>query len=469
MRITELFVNYTNLIDTPITVQGWVITTRTQKEISFVKLNDGSHPDGIQIVINGSEKYNIGSSLCVDGILKKSPAEGQLFELQSTKITVLGHCDPLEYPLSKSKMSLEYLRNFAHLRCRTSTFGSVFRIKSSISRATDLFFEENKFLHVDPNIITQNECEGGAGVFQITEKDISIPSHLPLKTSEVLDSTSNKMIKVKTDEYDWSCDHFGKPVYLTVSSQLQLECIACALGNVYTTNKSFRSEHSSSNKHLSEFTHLEIETCFCDLYSLMDIGEKYIKYVGNYLLEKCSADIDNLNKFISKGLKERIQSIISSTFHKIDYAEAIKVVQSYKLNILYGDDLNSEAENCLTDHYKGPVFVYNWPIAIKSFYMKQDETNSELCNNFDLLMPYKVGELIGGSMREDSYDKLITMMKKKGVSEEPLKFYTDLRKFGSVPHGGFGLGFDRLTMLFTGMENIRDTIAFPISYKNCYC
>jgi asparaginyl-tRNA synthetase len=467
MRIIELFVNYTELIDTSITVQGWVITTRTQKEISFVKLNDGSHPDGIQIVINGSEKYNIGSSLCIEGILKKSPADGQLFELHSTNITVLGQCDPLEYPLSKSKMNLDYLRNFAHLRLRTSTFGSVFRIKSSISHATDLFFEKNNYFHIDPNIITQNECEGGAGVFQITERDISVLSKLPLEKVEIKNEITNKIEKVKTDKYEWSSDHFGKPVYLTVSSQLQLETIACALGSVYTINKSFRSEHSSSNKHLSEFSHLEIETCFCDLYNLMDIGEKFIKFIGNYLLDHCNSDIDNLNKFTSKGLKERIQSIISSVFYRVEYSEAIKIVQSYKLNILFGDDLNSEAENCLTDHYKGPVFVYNWPIAIKSFYMKQDETNPDICNNFDLLMPYKVGELIGGSMRENSYEKLLQMMKKKGVSEEPLKFYTYLRKFGSVPHGGFGLGFDRLTMLFTGMENIRDTVAFPISYKNC--
>ena len=448
--LNSILKNYEQYIGNSIIINGWVLTTRSQKEITFIKINDGSCSEGMQIISdNDTNKYTIGSSLQVEGILIKSPATGQLVELQAKNIKIIGTCDD-SYPLSKTKMNLDYLRNYAHLISRTSTFGSVFRIKSAISVATTLFFDKKGFLHLDPNIITINECEGGAGVFQITENDISIPSKLK-----------------SIEKYDWSQDHFGKPTYLTVSSQLQLEALACSLGSVYTTNKSFRSEHSTTNKHLSEFTHLEIEACFITLDDLMQIGEDYIKYIGKYLMENCLSDIDNLGKFISPGLKDKINHIINSEFQRIKYKDAIELAQKLGKTISYGDDLSSEVENCLTEHFNKPVFVYNWPIKIKSFYMKQDEEDVQLCNNFDLLMPYKVGELIGGSMREDNLDKLLSIMKNKNVSEESMKFYTDLRKYGSVPHGGFGLGFDRITMLYTGMENIRDTVPFPISYKNC--
>lgn len=464
MHILDIFNNYLSLFDTTVKVNGWITTTRSQKDITFIKLNDGTHPDGIQLILTQDLKYNqevdkhnlsIGTSLQVEGFLVKSPAEGQLFELVVAHITILGQCDINTYPLSKSKMSLEYLRsnNLAHLRFRTSTFGSVFRIKSAINNATHQFFNLKKYFHLDPNIITVNECEGGAGVFQITEKDISIPSKLALLG--------------KSDKYDWATDHFQKPTYLTVSSQLQLEALACALGSVYTMNKSFRSEHSTTTKHLSEFTHLEIESCFITLDELMQVGEDYIKYVGQYLLDNCIIDIENLNKFVAKGLKDRIKTITDATFKRIKYTEAIRIAQEKGKQITFGEDLSSEIENCLTEHFNSPVFITHWPIAIKSFYMKQDSDDITLCHNFDLLMPYKIGELIGGSMREDNYDKLITMMKMKGIAPESLKFYTDLRLYGSVPHGGFGLGFERLTMLFTGMENIKDTVPFPVSYHNC--
>jgi asparaginyl-tRNA synthetase len=467
MLISEIFIKHIELLDSDITVNGWIITSRSQKDVTFIKLNDGSHPEGIQVITNSTDKFYVGMSLTIDGKLVKSPAEGQLFEIQATNIKILGQCDPTEYALSKTKMSLDYLRNYNHLRFRTSSFGSIFRIKSAISHATHIFFEENNYLHLDPNILTVNECEGGAGVFQVTEKDISLPKKLALETVEILNPLTNKKEKNITDKYDWSSDHFSKPVYLTVSSQLQLEAIACSLGSVYTTNKSFRSEHSNTNKHLSEFGHLEIETCFINLDNLMNIGEQYIKFVGNYLLKNRLSDIDNLSKFVSKGLKERIETIVNCKFYKIRYDEAIKIANEKGKMIKYGEDLSTEIENCLTEHFNGPVFVSHWPISIKSFYMKRDEENPEICHNFDLVMPYKIGELIGGSMREDSYEKLLEMMAKKGVSEEPMKFYTDLRKFGTVPHGGFGLGLDRMTMLFTGMENIKDTVPFPVSYRNC--
>ena len=442
-----------------VTVSGWVLTCRKQKNMSFIKLNDGSCSEGIQLIWDevdigdGSQQNMIqtGCSITVKGVLVESPAKGQSVEVQVNKLTIIGSVDPDKYPLAKTRMNLDTLRNYLHLRSRTANFGNVFRIKSAISHGTHEFFKKESYLHLDPNIITVNECEGGAGVFQVTEHDLTDANKLPIKDGK----------------YDWTKDHFGKPVFLTVSSQLQLEAISCGLGAVYTTNKSFRSEHSSTSKHVSEFTHLEIEDIFIELESLMNVGERYIKYICQYIQDNCNLEIEGLNGFISKGIKERIETIKNAVFHKISYKDAVKLLQSsdMKEKPNDGDDLSSESENWLTKHFDGPVFVTHWPINIKSFYMKQCDDGT--CESFDLLMPYKIGELIGGSMREDSYDKLISIMKQKKIPEYGLEFYTDLRKFGSVPHGGFGLGIDRLCMLFTGMENIKDVIPFPVQYKNC--
>jgi len=446
-----------NKIGLEIEVNGWVLTIRSQKDYSFIQITDGSTSNNLQLVVNNNIKHNniyTGTSIKAIGVLIESPAKGQDYELQVLSLEILGNVNPEEYPLAKGKLPLTYLRNYSHLRFRTKTFSSIFRIKSSISFATHVFFNKNNYLHLDPNILTVNECEGGAGVFQVTEKDIS---------------DLDKLEKIKdTHKYDWSKDHFDKPVYLTVSSQLQLEAISCGLGAVYTMNKSFRSEHSNTNKHLSEFTHLEIENCFINLEDLMDIGEKYIKFIGEYLLNNNLDDLKSLDNFISKGLIDKIKSILESNFIRVSYEDAIQLIKSSSnIEINYGDDLSSEAENFLTSHYGDiPVFVFNWPISIKSFYMKQNDDNIT-CANFDLLMPYKVGELIGGSMREENLDKLLKIMEIKGIDPKPLDFYLDLRRFGTVPHGGFGLGLDRLCMLFTGMENIKDVIPYPVYYKNC--
>lgn len=464
MKLLYLSQNYEKLLDSLVTVNGWIQTVRAQKDLKFIKLNDGSNAGGVQLIVDSGleektgniDELNIGSSIRATGIVVKSPAEGQPFEIQVKKLEVLGLAPISEYPLSKGKLPLDYLRNYAHLRTRTQTFGSVFRIKSGISNGTHEFFKSKGYLHVNPNIVTINECEGGAGVFQITEHDMTDHSKLP----EVKGSV----------KHDWTRDHFSKPAYLTVSSQLQLEALSCALGSVYTTNKSFRSEHSMTNKHLSEFEHLEIEDAFINLDELMQIGEDYIKFVGQYLLDNCIDDINNLGKFISKGLLERINKIVNAEFKRIKYSEAIDILKKatgLTKQVVYGEDLCSEFENYLTEHFSGPVFVSHWPIAIKSFYMKQCADGSGECENFDLLMPYKVGELIGGSMREDNLDLMLTIMKQKGVSPEPLEFYLDLRRFGTVPHGGFGLGLDRMCMMFTGMESIKDVVAFPVFYKNC--
>jgi asparaginyl-tRNA synthetase len=464
MKLKYLSENYEKLFDTRILVCGWVQTVRAQKDLTFIKLNDGSNATGVQLLVDSNieerigntEEINIGSSLRVTGLVVRSPAQGQPYEIQVKKLEVLGLAPISEYPLSKGKLPLDYLRNYAHLRTRTQTFGSVFRIKSGILNATHEFFKLNGYLHVNPNIITVNECEGGAGVFQITEHDMSNHDKLP----SLKDST----------KHDWNRDHFTRPAYLTVSSQLQLEALSCALGSVYTTNKSFRSEHSTTNKHLSEFEHLEIEDAFINLDELMDIGEAYIKFVSKYLLNNCKEDIENLDKFVSKGLINRINTITNATFKRIKYSEAIDILKkasTLSQPVVYGEDLCSEFENYLTEYFSGPVFVSHWPIAIKSFYMKQCADGSGLCENFDLLMPYRVGELIGGSMREDNLDAMLNIMKSKGVNPEPLEFYLDLRRFGSVPHGGFGLGLDRMCMMFTGMESIKDVVAFPVYFRNC--
>lgn len=455
MKLLHLHRQYLNLLNTEVTVNGWVLSVRSQKDLSFIKLTDGSNTNGIQLVYEGEidSTISLGCSISARGILIQSPAKGQLYELKTAEISLLG-ASPEDYPLCKGKLPLDYLRKFAHLRSRTSSFSSIFRIKSAISHATHSFFKEKGFLHINPNIVTVNECEGGAGVFQLTEHDISNHTALPSLPGPF-----------HTGQHDWSKDHFGKPAYLTVSSQLQLEALACSLGAVYTTNKSFRSEHSSTHKHLSEFEHLEIEDVFLSIDDLMQIGEDYIKYVGTYLLAHNEDDISNLGKFVSKGLMERVQEIVGATFTRVTYADAISILQKGGKQAVYGEDLCSEYENYLTEHFKGPVFVWKWPSTIKSFYMKQNGDGT--CNNFDLLMPHKVGEMIGGSMREDNLDTMMKMMEQKGVNPEPLQFYLDLRKYGTVPHGGFGLGLDRMCMLFTGMENIKDVVAFPVYFQHC--
>ena len=491
MKLNLIQKNYQNYLDKELTVKGWIVTIRCQKELCFIKLNDGSIPQGIQLIYNIEDdnkdyikSLHTGCSISAKGVLVKSPSIQQPYELKVCELYLIGNIKSEEYPLAKTKLSLEYLRKHVHLRSRTTSFGSIFRIKSAISHATHEFFRERGFLHINPNIITVNECEGGAGVFQVTEHSLSNHHSLPEKKEE-------------KGSHDWDRDHFGKPVFLTVSSQLQLEALACSLGSVYTTNKSFRSEHSNTHKHLSEFEHLEVEDIFINLDDLMLIAEDYIKYVGNYLLNHQIDDILNLSKFVSKGLTERIKEITQTIFYKVSYDESIKILNNafsnkeISKNAVYGEDLCSEFENYIVSYFKGPVFVYNWPSSVKSFYMKQmkeerenkedkeDKENKEdkedkdndrkerLCSNFDLLMPYHIGELIGGSMREDCLDTLLEMMKNKNISPESLSFYTDLRKYGTVPHGGFGLGLDRLCMLFTGMENIKDVVAFPVYYKNC--
>ena len=440
MKIIDI--NESNL-EQSITVSGWIITHRSQKNITFIKLFDGT--DSIQLIgDNLTEKFQTFMSLSVIGKLVRSPSSEQPFEIQISKIEILGNVSE-DYPIAKSKLPLEFLRQLPHLRLRTSTFRNVFLIKSDISMATMEFFKKENFLHINPNIITGSECEGGAGVFQISEKNL---------------------MKVP---FDITKDHFDVPAYLTVSSQLQLEALCCSLGNVFCTNKSFRAEHSLTNKHLSEFEHLEIEEAFGSLESLISISERYIKFVANYLLLHKISSLLELDKFVSKGILSRVKKLTTQEFHKVTYTDAIRLLQNETLSrpSVFGDDLSSEMENKLTEIYDGPVFVTHWPLEIKSFYMKRNKTNGILCDNFDLLMPYKVGEMIGGSMREESLELVLEELDKRKMNITPLQFYIDLRKYGSIPHGGFGLGLDRMCMLMTGMESIKDVVAFPVYYTHC--
>lgn len=444
-----------------IIISGWVNQTRHQQNISFLNLNDGSTPNGFQIVCHDTDRelfdkcqtIHNGCYIKVQGKIIKSPAKGQKYEMELVSIDEINSCDKDSYPLKKN-VKLTTLRQIPHFRSKSKVFGCIYRIRNTLMYETHNFFQREEFLHLDPNVITTNECEGGAGVFTVTE---------------LIDNSK------KTQIIDFKKDHFKKQTYLTVSSQLQLEALACGMGNCYTTNKSFRSEHSLTNKHVSEFTHLELEMIENTNDDLMDIGAKYIQYIIKKVYEKNKDDICELNKFISKGLLDRYTELLKLKFTKITYDRAVETIKNYsKIPVSYGDDLSSEMENFLTTFYTGAVFVYNWPFKIKSFYMKlkrnEDDDVDEkeiLCENFDLLMPYGIGELIGGSMREHDYDILIDNMKQKNVDINGMQWYTDLRKYGTVPHGGFGLGLDRLLMMITGIQNIKDVIPFPVYYTNC--
>ena len=448
-----------NLLNLNYTLTGWVKYVRSSSSnLAFCTINDGSTIDGLQIVISEQnivetflKDVRIGVNLKCIGKIIESIGSNQDYEMKLDKYEVIGQVED-DYPLSKNRINFDTLRNFCHLRARTNAFSSIFKIRSKLMYTVSEFFKENEFLYLDPNIITVNECEGGAGVFQITENDITNIDSLPIGRDK---------------KYNWEKDHFNKKAFLTVSSQLQLEAMACCLGNVFTMNKSFRSEHSCTSKHVSEFTHLEAEIINNKFENLLTLSENLVKYCIKKILDNNKEDLELLNKFVSKGILDKLNFILNSKFYSITHRESIDLLNSKIKNISlnYDDDLSSECENFLTSYFDGPVFVTNWPLKIKSFYMKRNEDNT--CQSFDLLLPYGIGELIGGSQREESYDKLVQTMNEKNINKDNLKFYLDLRKYGTCMHGGFGLGFDRLLMLITGVENIKDVIPFPVNYKNC--
>ncbi len=439
-----------------IEVQGWVRTKRDTKELAFIALNDGSCMANLQVIAdkdkiaeNVIHTLGTGVSCGVKGLLVASPAKGQAVELQARDIEILGDC-PSDYPLQKKRHSFEFLREIAHLRARTNTFGAVARVRNALTMAVHNFYQERGFFNVHTPLITASDTEGAGEMFQVTT--------LPFETFD-----SSKGI-------DYSRDFFGKKASLTVSGQLSGETYATALGRIYTFGPTFRAENSNTSRHLAEFWMIEPEMSFCDIHGNMDLAEEFLKDVLSRVLENCEEDMAFFNQFIQKGIIEDLKKVISSEFVRISYTQAIRELEasgkSFEYPVSWGIDLASEHERYLTEEkYKGPVIITDYPKEIKAFYMKLNE-DSKTVRAMDVLVP-RLGEIIGGSERENRYDVLIQRMKEMNLDPEDYWWYLDLRKYGSVPHAGFGLGFERLVQYVTGMANIRDVIPYARSAKNC--
>ncbi|MDY6970312.1 MAG: asparagine--tRNA ligase, partial [Spirochaetota bacterium] len=430
---------------------------REAKEFCFLEVNDGSTITNIQVIadkslpsFNDVQSLSVGCSISVSGRLVDSPGKGQKYEIKAEDITLIGKADPDQYPLQKKRHSFEFLREIAHLRARTNTFGSVFRIRNALSFAIHKFFQERGFIYVHTPIITGSDCEGAGEIFNVSTLD---PLQLPI--------SENKP--------DYTKDFFGKKVGLTVSGQLEGETIACALGNIYTFGPTFRAENSNTSRHLSEFWMVEPEMAFSTLADNMKLAEDFIKYIFKYCLDNCQEDMDFFDLRIQKGIISMLDSIIKSDFEVITYTHAIELIKKsgtkFEFPVEWGLDLQSEHEKYITEViFKRPVIVIDYPSDIKAFYMKEND-DGKTVKAMDVLVP-KIGEIIGGSEREDRYDVILERMKKAGLSAEDYWWYLDIRKFGSVPHSGFGLGFERTVQFITGMQNIRDVIPFPRTPKN---
>jgi len=445
-------------VDREVNVKGWVRTKRGNKNIAFVALNDGSTINNIQIVIdianfdeNVIKKTTTGASISVNGTLTKSLGKGQAVEIQAAEIELYGTADPDTYPLQKKGHSMEFLREIAHLRFRTNTFGAVFRIRHAMAYAIHKYFNDRNFYYLHTPIITGSDAEGAGEMFRVSALD---PVNPP----------KNEEGKVNFEE-----DFFGKETNLTVSGQLEAELGATALSNVYTFGPTFRAENSNTPRHLAEFWMIEPEMAFYDIHDNMDLAEDFLQYLVSYALENCAEDLEFLNKMFDKELIERLKFVVNNKFERITYSEAIDVLtqsgQKFEFPIEWGSDLQSEHERYLVEkHYKKPVMVTDYPMVIKAFYMKQND-DQKTVRALDVLFP-RIGEIIGGSQREENYDKLKNRMNALNIPEEDMWWYLETRKFGTVPHSGFGLGFERLILFVTGMANIRDVIPFPRTPKN---
>lgn len=439
-----------------IVVKGWVRSLRKSKSFSFIVLNDGSSQQDIQVVVDESvnDYENIikcltGSSLAIKGKLVESQGK-QPVEVQAAEVEILGLA-PQNYPLQKKGTSMEFLREIAHLRPRTNTFGAVFRVRHELAQATHKFFSERGFYYINTPIITAMDAEGAGELFRVSTLDAKNP---PL-------DKSGKVI--------WEKDYFGKEAFLCVTGQLEAEAYACSMGSVYTFGPTFRSENSNTTRHLSEFWMIEPEVAFADLDEIAELGADYIQYMVRHALENCPDEIEFFNRFIEKGLKDRLEKVANSNFTKITYTEAVDILKSsgktFEHPVEWGLDLQTEHERFLTDvKYQGPVIVTDYPKAIKAFYMKQNE-DGKTVRAMDILVP-GVGEIIGGSQREENLDKLEARMNELDLETALYDWYLDLRRFGTVPHAGFGLGFERAVMYITGMQNIRDVIPFARTPKS---
>lgn len=435
-------------------VKGWIKSVRQSKNCTFIDLNDGSNFSGIQIVLDAStthyqevlDKLTTGASIQVNGELVKSPGKEQAVEIKADAIVIIGACPAEEYPLQKKHHTLEYLRTIAHLRSRTNTIGAVARVRNALAWATHQFFQERGFLYIMTPIITSADCEGAGQMFQVTTLDLM---NLP-RTPE--------------SKIDFSKDFFGKPTYLSVSGQLNVESYACSLTDVYTFGPTFRAENSNTARHLAEFWMIEPELAFADIYDDMECAESYMKFCIKAVLERCPQDLAFFNQHISQGLIDRLEHILKEPFERCTYTDAVTILQKsskkFEYPVSWGIDLQSEHERYLVEeHFKKPTILYNYPENIKAFYMRNNEDGKTVAA-MDVLVA-GVGEIIGGSQREERYDNLIVKMKKFGLNPDDYWWYLELRKYGTVPHAGFGLGFERLVRLTTGMENIRDVIPFP--------
>ena len=437
---------------------GWIRSIRGSKHFGFLVLHDGTFFKPIQVVYEEKlanfqeiSKMNVGAAVIVEGILVPTPQAKQPFEIQATSVTLEGASAP-DYPLQKKRHSLEYLRTISHLRPRTNTFQAVFRIRSMAAYAIHQFFQERGFVYVHTPLITASDCEGAGEMFQVTTLDL------------------NNIPKDKEEKVDFTQDFFGKPTNLTVSGQLNAETFAQAFRNTYTFGPTFRAENSNTARHAAEFWMIEPEMAFADLKDDMEVAESMLKYVISYVMENAPEEMDFLNQFVDKGLKDRLNHVLNAEFGHVTYTEAVEILEKhndeFEYKVSWGTDLQTEHERYLTEEvFKRPVFVTDYPKEIKAFYMKLNQDGKTVAA-MDCLVP-GIGEIIGGSQREDDYDLLRKRMEEVGLDEENYQFYLDLRKYGSTHHSGFGLGFERCVMYLTGISNIRDAIPFPRTVNNC--
>ena len=457
-NIREIFRNKDKFADKEVTIGGWVRSNRNSKNFGFIVVNDGTFFEPIQVVYgNGLDNYdevgkiNVGAAIIVRGTLVLTPDAKQPFEIQAAEVTVEGASTP-DYPLQKKRHTFEYLRTISHLRPRTNTFEAVFRVRSLCAYAIHKFFQERDFVYVHTPLITGSDCEGAGEMFQVTTLDLN---NLPM---------------TEEGKVDYSKDFFNKPTNLTVSGQLNGETYAMAFKNIYTFGPTFRAENSNTTRHAAEFWMIEPEIAFADLEDDMMLAESMLKYVINYVLENAPEEMAFFNNFVDKGLLDRLRNVVENDFARVTYTEAIDILSKHNdkfdYKVSWGCDLQTEHERYLTEQiYKRPVFVTDYPKEIKAFYMKLNDDGKTVAA-VDCLVP-GIGEIIGGSQREDDYDKLLARINELGLSEDDYKFYLDLRKYGSARHAGFGLGFERCVMYLTGMGNIRDVIPFPRTVNNC--
>lgn len=458
VTIRELFKNREAYLDKQVTVGGWIRSIRDSKTFGFIVVNDGSYFEPLQIVYHDKmdnfqeiSKQNVGAAVIVTGTLVATPQAKQPFEIQAEEVTVEGASAP-DYPLQKKRHSFEYLRTISHLRPRTNTFQAVFRVRSLAAYAIHKFFQERGFVYVHTPLITGSDCEGAGEMFQVTTLDMNNPP----KTSD--------------GTVDFSQDFFNKPTSLTVSGQLNGETFAMAFRNIYTFGPTFRAENSNTTRHAAEFWMVEPEMAFADLKDNMAVAEGMLKYVIRYVMEHAPEEMNFFNQFIDKGLIERLNHVLNSEFGHVTYTEAVELLKEHNdefdYKVYWGCDLQTEHERYLTEQiFKRPVFVTDYPKEIKAFYMKMNDDNKTVAA-MDCLVP-GIGEIIGGSQREDDYEKLAARMDELGLKKEDYGFYLDLRKYGSARHSGFGLGFERCVMYLTGISNIRDVIPFPRTVNNC--